>query len=283
MNKTKAKVLAIISGLALLAGAISGCGVQQAKDARQLAGSKEVVLKVGATPAPHKEILEAAQPLLQQKGIKLEIVEFTDYILPNKALANGELDANYFQHVPYLEDFSKENQLDLTYTVKVHFEPMGIYPGKSKNLAQLPEKAVIAVPNDPTNEARALLLLEQAGLIKVKPGAGLKATRQDIIENPKQLQIQELDAAQIPRSLPDVDLAVINGNYAVEAGLNAGKDALVSEDKNSEAAQTFGNIIAVRKGDENKEAIKALGEVLLSQEIKKFIEEKYQGAVLPLS
>ncbi|AVX20288.1 D-methionine transport system substrate-binding protein [Carboxydocella sporoproducens DSM 16521] len=278
----KRKALTLITGLALLAGLISGCGGQQEKAAEQPAAKETVVLKVGATPVPHKEILEAAKPLLEKKGIKLEIVEFTDYILPNKALANGELDANYFQHVPYLEDFSKENKLDLTYTVKVHFEPMGIYPGKVKDLAQLPEKAKIAVPNDPTNEARALLLLEKAGLIKVKPGVGLKATKQDIIENPKQLEIQELDAAQIPRSLPDVDLAVINGNYAVEAGLNAGKDALVSEDKNSEAAQTFGNIIAVRKGDENKEAIKALGEVLLSPEIKKFIEEKYQGAVLPL-
>ena len=192
------------------------------------------------------------------------------------------LDANYFQHVPYLEDFSKENKLDLTYTVKVHFEPMGIYPGKAKALDKLAEGSKIAVPNDTTNEARALLLLEKAGVIKIKPGVGLEATKKDIVENTKKLEIVELEAAQIPRSLPDVDVAVINGNYAAEAKLKPGVDALVSEDKNSEAANTFANVIEIRKGDENREEIKILGQVLNSPEVKRFIEDKYQGAVVPV-
>lgn len=274
MKKLK---LLVISLVALLAVGIVGCSSQKNNSA-----DTTTTLKIGATPVPHKEILEFAKPLLAKKGVKLEIVEFTDYILPNKALANKELDANYFQHAPYLEDFSKKNNLDLTYTIKVHFEPMGIYPGKTKSLAKLANGATVAVPNDPTNEARALLLLEKAGLIKVKPGVGLNATKKDIIENKKNLKIDELEAAQIPRALLDVDVAVINGNYAVQAGLKAGKDALLSEDKKSEAATTFGNIIAIRKGDENKKAIKILDEVLKSPEVKKFIEDKYQGAVIPL-
>jgi len=281
------KGLLLVAVVILAAILVVGCGSKQ--EAEKPAGepAKEeakaaVTLKVGATPVPHKEILEFAKPLLKKKGVELEIVEFTDYVLPNKALAGKELDANYFQHVPYLEDFSKENKLDLTYTVKVHFEPMGIYPGKVKALDKLAAGAKIAVPNDTTNEARALLLLEKVGLIKVKPGVGLKATKKDIIDNPKKLEIVELEAAQIPRALPDVALAVINGNYAVEAGLKAGKDALVSEDKTSEAADTFANIVAVRKGDENSAGIKILDEVLTSPEVKKFIEDKYEGAVVPV-
>ncbi|ADG83110.1 NLPA lipoprotein [Thermincola ferriacetica] len=276
----RAKILLLLAAVLLVAVIAVGCS--GAKETGQSGEKGALTLKIGATPVPHKEILEFAKPLLKEKGVDLEIVEFTDYVLPNKALASGELDANYFQHIPYLEEFSKENNLDLTYTTKVHFEPMGIYPGKVKSLDQVKEGAQIAVPNDVTNEARALLLLEKAGLLKIKPGAGLKATKNDIIENPKKIEIKELEAAQIPRSLPDVDLAVINGNYAVEAGLTAGKDALLSEDKNSEAAQTYANIIAIRKGDENKEAIKILDQVLTSPEVKKFIEDKYQGAVVPV-
>lgn len=278
------KGLFLLTAVLIIALAIVGCGGQQdtGTTGEEPSEKEAITLKVGATPVPHKEILEFAAPLLEEKGVQLEIVEFTDYILPNNALANGELDANYFQHLPYLEDFSAENNLDLTYTTKVHFEPMGIYPGKVKSLEALEDGAQIAVPNDPTNEARALLLLEKAGLIKVKEGAGLKATKNDIIENTKNLDIKELEAAQIPRSLPDVDLAVINGNYAVEAGLTAGKDALMSEDKESEAADTFANIIAVRKGDEAAEGIKILDQVLTSPEVKQYIEDKYQGAVVPV-
>ena len=280
------KSLLLVAVVAIIAVLAAGCGSKQEAEktgqpAKESAKS-EITLKVGATPVPHKEILEFAKPILKEKGVNLEIVDFTDYVLPNKALATKELDANYFQHVPYLEDFSKENKLDLAYTVKVHFEPMGIYPGKVKALEKLAQGGKIAVPNDTTNEARALLLLEKAGLIKVKPGAGLKATKKDIVENTKKLEIVELEAAQIPRSLPDVDLAVINGNYAVQAGLQAGKDALLSEDKNSEAADTFANIVAIRKGEENNAGIKILGQVLNSPEVKKFIEDKYQGAVVPV-
>lgn len=285
MKRFKGLLLVVV--VALIAVLAVGCGGKQEAEKPAAEPAKEeakaaITLKVGATPVPHKEILEFAKPLLEQKGVKLEVVEFTDYVLPNNALANKELDANYFQHVPYLEDFSKKNKLDLTYTVKVHFEPLGIYPGKVKALDKLASGAKIAVPNDTTNEARALLLLEKAGLIKVKPGAGLNATKKDIIENPRKLDIVELEAAQIPRSLPDVEVAVINGNYAVEAGLKAGTDSLFSEDKNSEGANTFANIVAVRKGEENSEGIKILGEVLNSPEVKKFIEDKYQGAVVPV-
>ena len=277
-------LLAIVALLAIL---MVGCGnaKDNGKDSKSEGETKKktITLKVGASPVPHKEILEKAKSILKEKGIELEIVEFTDYVLPNQALANKELDANYFQHVPYLEDFSKKNNLNLTYTIKVHFEPLGIYPGKTKSLDKLADGAKIAVPNDPTNEARALLLLEKAGLIKIKAGTGLNATKKDIVENKKNFKIEELDAAQIPRALPDVDVAVINGNYAVEAKLKAGKDSLFIEDAKSEAADKFGNVIAVRKGDENNEAIKTLGEVLLSSEIKKFIEEKYEGAVVSLA
>lgn len=284
MNKLKK--FALLAFVLIAALAFGGCSSEKASETtgqdEAKGNDKAVTLKVGATPVPHKEILEFAKPLLKEKGIDLEIVEFTNYVLPNKALANGELDANYFQHVPYLDDFKKENNLDLTYTVKVHFEPMGIYPGKAKSLDSLKEGAQVAVPNDVTNEARALLLLEKAGLIKVKAGAGLNATKKDIVENPKKLDIKELEAAQIPRSLPDVDVAVINGNYAVEAGLKAGVDSLISEDAKSEAADTFGNIIAVRSGDENRPEIKTLDAVLQSPEVKKFIEDKYKGAVVPV-
>jgi D-methionine transport system substrate-binding protein len=239
------------------------------------------VLKIGATPVPHEEILNAVKPELAKQGIDLQIVEFTDYVLPNQALANKELDANYFQHQPYLDDFNTKNKTDIVSAGAIHYEPLGLYPGKTKAIADLREGALIAVPNDTTNEARALLLLETAGLIKVKADAGLKATAKDISENPKKLVIKELEAAQIPRALPDVDLAVINGNYALDAKLSAATDALAKEDKDSLAAKTFANIVAVRKGDEAREDIKALVAALQSDAIKKFIEDKYQGAVLP--
>lgn len=275
----------LVLSLALFA---AGCGQKpQVEKQGQAPGNqqepaKQIVLKVGATPVPHAEILRAAVPLLEKKGIKLEIQEFTDYATPNKALAEGSLDANYFQHVPYLEDFAKANNLNLIWTVKVHFEPLGVYSQKIKALSELKDGASIAVPNDATNEARALLLLQDNGLIKLKADAGMKATPKDIVENKKNLKIQELEAAQIPRSLQDVDAAVINANFALDAKLNPAKDALVAEKKGSLAADTYGNIVAIRKGDENRPEIKALNEVLTSPEIKKFIEDKYQGAVIPV-
>ncbi len=240
------------------------------------------VIKVGASPVPHAEILEAIKPVLAEQGYELEIVEFTDYVQPNLALEDGSLDANYFQHVPYLDSFNAENGTNIVSLAAVHFEPLGIYPGQTASLDALVDGAQVAVPNDPTNEARALLLLEAQGLIKLTEGVGLDATVTDIAENPKNLKIVEIEAAQLPRSLPDVDIAVINGNYAIDAGLNAATDALTAENSASIAATTFANILAVRAGDEGREELKALAAALLSETSKKFIEDTYQGAVVPV-
>ncbi len=251
----------------ILALAIVGCG---GKDS-----SSDKIIKVGATPVPHKEILEKIAPILEKDGFKLEIVEFTDYQLPNAALANKELDANFFQHVPFLDSQNKEKKYDLDYTVKVHLEPLGFYSKKITNIKDLKDGAKIAIPNDPTNEARALRLLESSGLIKVKEGD--LVTVIDITENPKNLKITEIDAAQLPRILVDIDGAVINTNYALAAQLVPTKDALLIETKDS----PYSNILAVRKDDKNSEKIKALSKALNSDEVKKFIEEKYNGSIVP--
>lgn len=237
---------------------------------------------IGASPTPHAEILAVAKEVLAEEGYELQVQEFNDYILPNQALDGKDLDANYFQHQPYLDDFNAENNMELVSIAAIHYEPLGIYPGKTKTLADLPEGAHILVPNDTSNEARALLLLEEQGLIKVRPDAGLKATINDITENPKNFKITEIEAAQLARSLPDVDIAVINGNYAIQAGLNAATDALAKEEKDSLAATTYANIVAIRKGDENREDLQALVNALKSDKVKKFIEDKYQGAVVPV-
>lgn len=250
---------------------------ESAKDAGEL----QTIL-VGASPAPHAEILKAAQEMMKEKGYDLQIKEFTDYVQPNNALQSGDLDANYFQHLPYLEQFNEQYGTKLVNAGKVHYEPFGIYAGKTASLDELADGAKVAVPNDVTNEARALLLLEAQGLIKLKEGAGLNATRNDIEENTKNLEIIEIEAAQIPRSINDVDIAVINGNYAIEAGMKV-SDALAIEASDSVAATTYGNVVAVREGDENSDAVKALMEVLGSDEIKKFMEDTYEGAVVPLS
>lgn len=239
-------------------------------------------IKIGASITPHAEILNAAKDLLKAKGYELDIIEYTDYVIPNTALNDGDIDANYFQHKPYLDVFNQENNAKLFSMAGIHYEPYGLYPGKTKAIADLQDGAKILVPNDPSNEARALLLLEAAGLIKLKEGVGIKATKNDITENTKNLDIVELEAAQIPRSLQDVDMAVINGNYAIQAGFSVNKDALAKEDKDSIAAATYANIIAVREGDENRESLKALVEVLKSDEIKQFINDKYDGAVVPV-
>lgn len=236
---------------------------------------------VGASPAPHAEILEAAKPLMAAKGYDLQIQEYTDYVIPNQALDGGDLDANYFQHKPYLDSFNEQNGTHLASAGTIHYEPFGIYAGKTTDLSALPDKATVLVPNDVTNEARALLLLEAQGFIKLKEGAGLEATPNDIVENPKNLDIVELEAAQLPRSLADCDIAVINGNYAIEAGLKV-TDALATESSDSLAATTYGNVVAVREGDENSDAIKALIESLTSPEVKEFMENTYEGAVVPM-
>lgn len=240
---------------------------------------KEVT--VGASPAPHAEILEAAKAAMAEKGYDLKIVEYTDYVQPNLALEAGELDANYFQHQPYLTNFNDENGTKLVTAATVHYEPFGIYAGKCASLEELADGAVVAVPNDATNEARALLLLQDQGLLTLTDGVGLNATKTDVIENPKNLTIMEIEAAQIPRSLQDVDIAVINGNYAIDAGLKVA-EALAAESADSLAAVTYGNVIAVQEGHENDEAITALVECVMSDDVKKFMEDNYEGAVVPM-
>lgn len=237
-------------------------------------------LVIGASVTPHAEILAVAKEILAEEGITLEIREYTDYVTPNTALEDGDLDANYFQHFPYLEDFNTNNNTHLVSAGAVHYEPFGIYAGKTASIEALQDGATIAVPNDGSNEARALLLLQAQGLIKLKADANFNATVLDIEENPKNLKIQEIEAAQLARVLKDVDLAVINGNYALQAGLNASTDALATEDKNSDSATTYANVIAVREGDENRADIKALMEALKSEKVKEFIETKYAGAVV---
>lgn len=266
--------------------ALTGCGGNDDAATDENAGDTDAVvtttIKVGASVTPHAEILEVAKPLLEAEGYSLEIVEFNDYIQPNLNVDNGELDANYFQHKPYLDDFNAENGTDLVSAGAIHYEPFGIYAGKTSSLDDLADGATIAVPNDGTNEARALMLLEQEGLITLSEEAGFTATALDIADNPKNLKIQEIEAAQLARSLPDVDMAVINGNYAIEAGLSAKADAIAIEDAEGEAAQTYANIVAVAKGHEKDEAIQALMKALASEEVRTFINDTYDGAVIPI-
>ena len=248
-----------------------------AEDAAQPA--ELVTIRVGASITPHAEILNAVKDDLAAQGYNLEVVEFTDYILPNTALEEGDLDANYFQHGPYLDEFNAENGTHLVAVAAIHYEPFGIYAGKTSSLEELADGASIAIPNDGTNEARALLLLEAQGLIKLKEGVTLTATKLDIAENPKNLDIQEIEAAQLPRSLQDVDMAVINGNYAIQAGLQV-SDALAVEDKDSLAAETYANVLVVKEGNEETEATKALIAALQSDTVRQFIEDTYAGAVI---
>ena len=238
-------------------------------------------IRVGASITPHAEILNVVKPILAEQGYDLEVVEYTDYVLPNTATESGELDANYFQHQPYLDDFNAQNGTHLVSVAAIHYEPFGIYAGKSDSLENVADGATIAVPNDGTNEARALLLLEAQGLIKLREDAGFTATKLDIEENPKNLDIVEMEAAQLPRVLPDVDFAVINGNYAIQGGLKVA-DALASESVESESAQTYANVLVVKEGNENNPAILALVDALKTEEVRKFIEDTYEGAVVPM-
>lgn len=272
----KKQFIGLLTGLVVLSTAVTGCGGEKAPE-QGTQGADEKTVVVGATPVPHVEILKEVQPLLAKKGIKLVIKDFADYTIINKALDEKEVDANFFQHQPYLDDSNQKNGYDLIATAKVHIEPLGIYSKKVKTLAELKENATIAIPNDATNGGRALQLLAKAGLFTLKDGVGVAATKLDIVENPKKIKIQELDAAVVARTLEDVDLAVINGNYALDAKLVPSKDAIQLESGDN---NPFANILVVRKGDENREEIKALGEALNSPEIKTFIEQKYQGSVL---
>ena len=252
---------------------------EAAESTSDLAGT---TLKVAASPTPHAEILNVAKEILAEQGIDLEVVEFSDYVQPNLVTENGEVDANYFQHTPYLDSFNEENGTHLVSVGAVHYEPFGIYPGKSDDLANIADGATIAVPNDTTNEARALQLLAAQGLITVRDGAGLTATVNDITDNPHNLQIKEIEAAQLPRTVQDVDFAVINGNYAMEAGFSVGNDALAIEDASSEAAQTYANVLVVKEGNESDPAIQALYAALTSDKVKDYINSTYDGAVVPI-
>ena len=257
---------------------LTGCGGGQSGDKPADKPAAEATIKIGATPAPHAEILEQIKPDLKEQGVNLEIVEFNDYVQPNIAVNDKELDANFFQHEPYLKDFIKEHKdMKLKNAGGVHVEPMGIYSHKIKDLKDLVDGSGVSIPNDPTNGGRALLLLQKAGLLKLKDGTGADATVQDIVENPKNLVIQEVEAAQLPRTLDDVDISIINTNFALNAQLNPMKDALFIEDKDS----PYVNIVAVRDGDENRDDIKKLMAALKSEKVKKFILDKYQGAIVP--
>lgn len=235
------------------------------------------VLKIGASPRPHAEILEFIKPKLEEKGVKLEVIEFTDYVTPNLALNDKEIDANFFQHVPYMESFAKDHNLELVSVGAVHVEPLGLYSSKIDSIEDLPDGATIAIPNDPTNAGRSLILLQNNGLIKLKTDAGLEATSKDIAENPKKLKFKEIDAAQIPRILPDVDAAVINTNYILETELDPSKDALIIEGSES----PYANIVTARPDNKDSDKIKTLIEILQSEDVKNFIKETYKGIVVP--
>lgn len=261
---------AALCGAAVLAFGLTGCG-EKAPEA-----PKAVTLTVGATPVPHADILKFIEPTLKKEGVNLKVVEFSDYVKPNLALSDKELDANFFQHKPYLDTFSAERGLKLSVLCSVHIEPMGVYSRKVKSLKDLPEGAKIAIPNDPTNGGRALKVLADAGLFGLKDGVGVKGTPADVINNTKNFQLVELEAATLPRTLDDVDAAVINSNFAMGVGLNPAKDALAIEAKDS----PYANVVAIRTGD-NRPELKKLADALRSPDVKKFLEEKYKGAVVP--
>ena len=267
------KLLAVVLTGAFVVSALAGCGKSTSAD--------DKVIKVAASATPHAEILEQAKPLLEAKGYDLQVTVFDDYVQPNEVVESGDFDANYFQHIPYLESFNEEKGTHLVNAGGIHYEPFGIYPGTKSSLDDLAEGDTIAVPNDTTNEARALLLLQDNGIITLKEGAGLTATKNDIVENPYNVDIVELEAAQVPRVKDEVAFMVLNGNYALEAGFSVAKDAIAYEKADSEAAKTYVNVIAVKEGNENSDKIKALVEVLTSQEIKDYINNTYDGAVIP--
>jgi len=261
---------ALLAGFTAVSCKKSGAS-QSGAGAAEAVRKNGAVIVVGATPQPHAELLGLIQSDLKDEGYDLEVKEFTDYVTPNEALESGDIDANYFQHIPYMEQFNREHGTHLVNAGGVHIEPMALYSGKYKNLADIPGGAVIAVPNDPTNEARALFLLEDAGLIQLRDGAGLNATPVDIVQNPKNLKFSELEAATLPRVYRDADAAVINGNYAIPAGLNAKTDGLFVEGKSS----PYVNIVAVKEGSENRPEILALVKALQSQKVKDYIAGKY--------
>ena len=304
VNIMKKKLLSVLLVGALAASVLTGCGKKEeaaadtAKTEEKTEAAEEkteekaeaaeekaeaVKISVAASATPHAELLEQAKPILAEQGIELEIIIFDDYVQPMNVVEDGEIDANYFAHVPYVDEFNAEKGTHIVNVGGIHYEPFGIYPGTKASLSEVADGDVIAVPNDTTNEARALLLLQDNGIIKLKDGAGLTATVNDIEENPNNVKIQELEAAQVARVKDEVAFVVLNGNYALEAGLSVGRDSIAFEASDSEAAKTYVNIVAVREGNENNEAIKALVDVLKSDAIKQYINDTYDGAVVPFN
>ena len=272
MKKNLLKKISLGLAAVLSAVTLIGCVGTEAEDK---------VIKIGASPSPHAEILEQVKAEVEAQGYTLEIVEFNDYVIPNTAVNQGELDANFFQHKPFLDNFNENNNAELVSVAAIHFEPLGIYSAKIRNVADIKEGALIGVPNDATNEARALLLLEANGLITLKEGIGVNATIYDIESNPLNLEIKEIEAAQLPLSLQDLDAAVINGNYAISGGLKIA-DAIALEESTSVAAETYANIVAVKAGNEDSEKIQVLIDALKSDAVKTYIEEEFAGAVVPV-
>lgn len=269
------KWIALTLSLMLIIAALAGCGGKN--DQGKAPDDKAAKLVVGATAKPHAEILEVVKPLLKEQGVDLEIKEFTDYVLLNPALKDGQIDANFFQHVPYLDDYNAQNKANLKWIAKIHNEPMGVYSKKLTDIAKVADGASVGIPNDATNGGRALLVLESAGLIKLKDGVGVQATEQDIVENAKNLKITMMDAPMLPRALEQLDLCVINSNYALEANLNPVKDSIFMEPKDS----PFANVLVVRPEDENNEAIQKLAKAMQTPEVKKFLEENYPDSCVP--
>jgi D-methionine transport system substrate-binding protein len=297
--KMRKKLLTTLLAATLAIGTLAGCGssssdssgndnagaaadTQSAASTEQSAAVEDKgTITVAASATPHAEILEQAKPILAEQGWDLEVTVFDDYVQPNEVVESGDFDANYFQHIPYLETFNEENGTHLVNAGGIHYEPFGIYPGTKSSLDDLADGDVIAIPNDTTNEARALLLLQDNGVITLKDGVGLEATVNDIEENPKNIELEELEAAQVSRVVDEVAFVVLNGNYALQAGFSVAKDAVAYEQNDSEAAQTYVNVIAVKEGNENNEGVKALVDVLKSDEIKQYITDTYDGAVVP--
>ncbi|MFT8349369.1 MetQ/NlpA family ABC transporter substrate-binding protein [Clostridium saccharoperbutylacetonicum] len=274
--KKKSILSVVLAGVVALG--LVGCGGASTSASKDSKNDK--VIKIGVTPKPHEEIVNIAKPLLEKEGYTVEITEFNDYNQPNTAVEEGSLDANFFQHTPYLNTQNKEKGYHLVSVGTIHLEPMGLYSKKIKSLDELKDGATIALPNDPSNEARALKLLAGKGLIKIKDGE--LVTQKDVTENPKKINFSELEAAAIPRAIDDIDAAVINGNYAIEAKFNPAKDAIIIEDKNSDAAKPYANIVVVKDGNQDKDKIKALVKAMTSPEVKAFIEKEYNGSVIPV-
>lgn len=297
----KKKLLSLLLAGVLVTGVLTGCGGTdegvvesenvelegldkvdtEAAEPEAAEPTETVVIKIAASPTPHAEILAQAKDILAEQGYDLQVTEFEDYVQPNEVVESGEYDANYFQHIPYLDSFNEEKGTHIVNAGGIHYEPFGIYPGTKTSLDDIADGDTIAVPNDTTNEARALLLLQDNGIITLKEGAGLEATVNDIEENPHNIQIIELEAAQVARVVGENAYVVLNGNYALEAGFSVGQDALAYEKSDSEAAKTYVNIIAVKEGNENNDGIKALVEALKSDAIKTYINDTYDGAVIP--